>query len=763
MLNTEAFEDMSSWNGRGLSQTDLMIKDECILVDESDKIVGHASKLDVHKFTPEQPRGILHRAFSVFLFNDEGKLLLQQRAKDKITFPGVWTNSCCSHQLFGFSPSEVDDSEAVLSGSVEGAKAAAIRKLDHELGISPEEVPMHKFKFLTRLHYWAADVVTHGPASPWGEHEMDFILFIKANVHVTPNPEEVADFKYVTKDELFAMMDPASGLIWSPWFRIIAEKFLVHWWNHLDATLNTNKYVDNKIHRFDPTTEHMGGGGNAREWLGRAESPYEKMVESVGDKNLKQGAYGKVKIHKHSLASQLVRVDEIFSMVYYMVASDMKSSVNLSNDDVRFCDEILGKVSRSFAAVIRQLPKNLVLDILVFYLALRALDTIEDDMQAFKGRTHEKIHHLQNFYKTGLVTPNWSMDGVGEGDEKVLLQQYFKVVNVFKSLTPESQEIIADITKRMGEGMADTVERDLGQGTVTVQDYNMYCHYVAGLVGEGLSRLFTASGYESHEVAAVSTTLANTMGLFLQKTNIIRDYLEDFVDGRAFWPQEIWNQYSVSKDLGEFAKPEAKEQAVHCLNHLITDALECVPDCLQYMSLLKTEEVFRFCAIPQVMAIATLRDLYNNHDVFTGVVKIRKGLAVKLILDSRNTDGLHKWFYVFAKEILAMVPSNDPCYDRTVDICNTIILLTEKHGKSAIRHDYYSIVNRFATAGMAWSAYSLFGLSSLLQAKFSVHLRPLQSLMDYVTAGVFMGSSLFMLGYKFLQFSSKKQISNGKK
>ena len=57
----------------------------------------------------------------------------------------------------------------VKAGTVMGVKRAAVRKLKHELGIEPGQVPLEKFKFLTRLHYWAADVVTHGPASPWGE------------------------------------------------------------------------------------------------------------------------------------------------------------------------------------------------------------------------------------------------------------------------------------------------------------------------------------------------------------------------------------------------------------------------------------------------------------------------------------------------------------------------------------------------------------------------------------------------------------------
>jgi farnesyl-diphosphate farnesyltransferase len=67
----------------------------------------------------------------------------------------------------------------------------------------------------------------------------------------------------------------------------------------------------------------------------------------------------------------------------------------------------------------------------------------------------------------------------------------------------------------MGEGMAIYAGRNLLEGTNDIQDYNMYCHYVAGLVGEGLSRLFTGSGYESSNVEAAAKTLGNTMGLFL--------------------------------------------------------------------------------------------------------------------------------------------------------------------------------------------------------------------------------------------------------
>jgi farnesyl-diphosphate farnesyltransferase len=679
---------MAEWNAEGLSQEELMIKDQVIIVDNDDKILGSGSKKETHVFSKKNPRGILHRAFSVFLFNSEGKLLLQQRASEKITFPDVWTNTCCSHPLYGL---EVDSEADVAVGNVDGAKKAAVRKLKHELGI--EGIRPEQFKYLTRLHYWAADVVTHGPKAPWGEHEIDYILFAQVDVPLNPHPEEVRDTKYVNADELRRMMKPATGNLWSPWFRIIADKFLVHWWSDLKTTISTDKFVDyTTIHRFDPTSEHMGGAGNAKEWLGNAVSPYGERKFS-NDSGLKQGGYGKVKIHKHSKIGQIVRLDEVYSMLSMVMNDSMESKVDRSDENVRFCDDMLGKVSRSFASVIRQLPRRLCTDIMVFYLALRALDTIEDDMEAFKGKEQEKIQHLNDFYKTGLVTDGWSMDGVGEGDEKVLLQEYYKCVAVFSDLPKTSQDIIADITKRMGQGMAGYVEKDLGQGTVTLDDYYLYCHYVAGLVGEGLSRLFSSSGYESPKVASVSKTLANDMGLFLQKTNIIRDYLEDYVDGRAFWPKEVWGRYTKTDDLGDFARPESRKRAVALLNHLITDALRGVPTCLEYMKLLKTEENFRFCAIPQVMAIATLSELYNNPKVFTGVVKIRKGLACKLILDTSSVGGLHRSFYRFATSIMDRVPDKDPNAEATRAICQKIRLLTFEEAFMAMRRDTARVVS----------------------------------------------------------------------
>ena len=85
------------------------------------------------------------------------------------------------------------------------------------------------FKFLTRLHYCAADVNGTDADIQWGEHEMDYILLIKTNVDVTPNPEEVDEVKYVSPKELKDMMNDKE-LLWSPWFRIIEKEFLHTWY-----------------------------------------------------------------------------------------------------------------------------------------------------------------------------------------------------------------------------------------------------------------------------------------------------------------------------------------------------------------------------------------------------------------------------------------------------------------------------------------------------------------------------------------------------
>ena len=148
--------------------------------------------------------------------------------------------------------------------------------------------------------------------------------------------------------------------------------------------------------------------------------------------------------------------------------------------------------------------------------------------------------------------------------------------------------------------------------------------------------------------------------LNLLKVNIIRDFLEDLVDGRAYWPASITRRYVPSLAA---LRPEPgvapSNESLACLNEMVADALALAPTSLAYLAALSSPAVFAFCAIPQVMAIETLAALTNNSLVFTGVVKIRKGRALVLMRDVGGIDGRAAVAEIFAnatRAIVAAVP-----------------------------------------------------------------------------------------------------------
>eukprot|EP01134_Creolimax_fragrantissima_P006016 CFRG6016T1 len=227
--------DAEIFKGCDEEQVKLMAE-MCIELDTDDNVIGSVSKKEAHLMTNINT-GLLHRAFSVFLFNSEGKLLLQQRASEKITFPDCWTNTCCSHPL--------SRPEELLTEDQMGVKNAAVRKLEQELGIKTGSVPVEAFEFLTRIQYLAAS------DGQWGEHEIDYILFAQRDVEVVSNPNEVQEISYVSKDELkdlFARAETDKSIKITPWFRLICETLLYKWWDNL-ACLQKVKDVDT-IHRF---------------------------------------------------------------------------------------------------------------------------------------------------------------------------------------------------------------------------------------------------------------------------------------------------------------------------------------------------------------------------------------------------------------------------------------------------------------------------------------------------------------------------------
>lgn len=135
--------------------------------------------------------------------------------------------------------------------------------------------------------------------------------------------------------------------------------------------------------------------------------------------------------------------------------------------------------------------------------------------------------------------------------------------------------------------------------------------------------------------------------------------------------------------------PNNRDKALDCMNELICDALRLIPDCLQFMSMLKDESVFRFCAIPQVMAIATLALCFDNPRVFKENVKIRKGLALQLIMHASDMASVVRIFVRFCRDIAQRI---DPARVHAVEL-SCVLARVDAWCHHASENTVYSMLN----------------------------------------------------------------------
>ena len=329
------------------------------------------------------------------------------------------------------------------------------------------------------------------------------------------------------------------------------------------------------------------------------------------------------------------------------------------SETLKECFRYLDLTSRSFSAVIQELNPELLVPVALFYLCLRALDTIEDDT-SIPLKTKEPL--LKNFHNI-LEKDGWTFDGNGPNEKDREVCVHFDVViTEFKLIKPAYKAIIKETTKQMGNGMADyakNAEFNVN-GVDTIKDYELYCHWVAGIVGHGLTKLFVESGL-ANPALLQRPDLAESMGQFLQKTNIIRDVREDFDDGRKFYPKEIWSKH-VDK-FEDLFDPKNQEAALACSSELVLNALKHADECLFYMAGIKDQSTFNFVAIPQSMAIATLELLFRNPQVFQRNIKITKGDACELMMQSsQNLRSVCDIFLRYVKRIHKKNTPKDPNY-----------------------------------------------------------------------------------------------------
>lgn len=170
--------------------------EQVILVDEHDVLTGTMEKMAAHE------KAVLHRAFSVFIFNVQGKMLLQQRAKEKYHSGGLWTNSCCSHPRPG-----------------EETRSAATRRLREELGF---ETPLEKiFDFVYKADF----------DNGLTEYEFDHVFVGYYDGEINPDKKEVSDYVYLSMQQIADALqtEPAT---YTAWFHIAFPKVL-QWWKQL--------------------------------------------------------------------------------------------------------------------------------------------------------------------------------------------------------------------------------------------------------------------------------------------------------------------------------------------------------------------------------------------------------------------------------------------------------------------------------------------------------------------------------------------------
>lgn len=161
------------------------MKDIIILVDENDNQIGTEEKLIVHQ------KGLLHRAFSVFVFNEKSELLLQQRAASKYHSAGLWSNTCCSH----FHPDET-------------MEIFVKRRMVEEIGFSCSLKMIYKFIYKVRLE------------NSLIEHELDYVFIGLSNESPILNPKEAQDYKWISLSDVYIAIQKNPDQ-YSHWFKII--------------------------------------------------------------------------------------------------------------------------------------------------------------------------------------------------------------------------------------------------------------------------------------------------------------------------------------------------------------------------------------------------------------------------------------------------------------------------------------------------------------------------------------------------------------
>ena len=350
--------------------------------------------------------------------------------------------------------------------------------------------------------------------------------------------------------------------------------------------------------------------------------------------------------------------------------SNTKNNSNLYDQQLKeieenwlFCFDALKNVSRSFNIVIKQLDEETMKVVCIYYLVLRGLDTIEDDMSIL---IEDKKKMLLNFHND-IENFDYSIECGDKPEYRNLMKNFYKVNRTYKQLHSKYRNVIKNSTHEMAKGMVEFLDKS---SMDTIEEYDSYCHYVAGLVGIGLSQIFTLSGSEFNDLTK-HESLSNSMGLFLQKTNIIRDVKEDYDEKRYWWPKDIVSKYFSSMDdifgnreeTGEARELTITNKHTELLNEMIMNALRHIPESIEYLSLVNNNSNFKFCAIPQVVGVQTLVTLFHNPNVFKKTEKLNKTTLARIFMDVSDMNSVLQFYIDAVEKIEKKISDNESMDD----------------------------------------------------------------------------------------------------
>lgn len=302
-------------------------------------------------------------------------------------------------------------------------------------------------------------------------------------------------------------------------------------------------------------------------------------------------------------------------------------------DDVSVCFLLLDKISRSFTVIIRQLAPELNVLFCVFYLVLRGLDTIEDDM-SMPLKTKEPL--LRDFY-TILETPGWHITGIGEREkDRELLARFACVIGEFQKIRLKYRQIIVNVTRCMGNGMADTaILLESSQGSIpTVEAYDRYCYHAAGVVVEGVIDIFILAGHANVCLQAHRAWSADA-GCFLQKSNMLIDIWEDRQESRQWWPRVIWCRHLDQWD--DIFRREHRQAAIHCASDMVLDLLRHVEGSLRILTEVTEQRSFNFVALRLSISMAMVELCFHNPDLFERKISVPKSDVLRIMAEASQS------------------------------------------------------------------------------------------------------------------------------